>query len=307
MSLEDHLLEQNIVNCRTLNDLLQYVARLFADTDLSFGHGTDNAWDEALHLILPLLNLSLMSGDEVLNFPLFQADHQLLIAAIKLRVKARIPVPYITHQAWFLQQSFYVDPRVLIPRSPLGEWIERQFTPWCQNPAAVTRLLDIGTGSGSLAISLAHYFPQAFVDAIDASVDALQVAEQNIRNYHLEKRVQLILAHDLSKLGDERYDIVVSNPPYVAEEAWQALPPEYHHEPKMALVTEDEGLALPIQLIQEVGNYLNENGLFFLEVGYNWPALNERFPDNDWMWLTPSEGGEGIVMITKQQLDALRK
>ncbi len=286
---------------RTVGDWIQEAAQQFEAADLCFGHGTDNAWDEAVQLVMHVLKEPPDSNASVSARGVSESQAEQIVALIQERIKTRKPLPYLTHQAWFMGMPFYVDERVLVPRSPFAEWIERAFSPWIDS-ARVTRILDMGTGSGCLAIACATVFPHAIVDATDIDKEALAVAAINVSQYQLSDRVQLIQSDGFTALADRRYDVIISNPPYVGRKEMNRLPKEYRHEPKNALEADDEGLAIAIRLLKEAKNHLTEHGIFLMEVGYNAEALQARFPNVPFMWLEQERGGEGLLLLDKKQL-----
>jgi ribosomal protein L3 glutamine methyltransferase len=267
---------------------------------LYLGHGTDSYWDEAVQLVLAALRLPPTAGQEVLGQPVTDTDKKRLWDYLQQRIDERQPLPYITHQAWFMQMPFFVDERVLIPRSPIGEWIEKRFSPWVE-PDSVKRIADIGTGSGCIAIGLALAFPQARVDAVDICSDALAVAERNINDYELSSRVRAVQGDALAAL-DGQYNLIVSNPPYVpaAEEA--LLPQEYQHEPSKALYSGESGLDIVDGMLATAYNCLADGGVLVLEVGQTAVTLAERYPQLPFMWLDCEQGGEGVLLLLKEQL-----
>ncbi len=220
---------------------------------------------------------------------------------IQLRITTRKPLAYLLKQGLFNGLTFYIDERVLVPRSPLAEWIEKQFIPWI-NPESVQNILDIGTGSGCIAIHAALTFPQALVDAVDISPEALAVAAINIKRYQLEDNINLYHSNCFAALDKKKYDIILSNPPYVGEKELASLPPEYLHEPRMALHAEEEGLAIVIQIIREAKQFLSPQGILVVEVGNSEFPLTNQFPQLPFTWLELERGGQGLFLLTAEQL-----
>ena len=285
----------------TIEDWLCWVEQLLEQESVYLGHGTDNYWDEGLQLVFAAMKLPLTAGREVLAQRVEPQEQQKIMAFLEKRIDQRQPLPYITGQAWFMQMPFAVDERVLIPRSPIGEWIERRFQPWVQ-PDKVTRICDIGTGSGCIAIGLAWVFPQATVDAVDLCPAALAVAQENINAYELSSRVRCVQGDALSAVEGEQYDLIVSNPPYVPEAEEALLPDEYRHEPQKALYSGDSGLDIVDGMLANAYHHLREGGIFVLEVGQTAVTLAERYPQLPFIWLDCENGGEGVLLLEKHQL-----
>lgn len=286
---------------RTLRDFLRWGASRFAGAGLFYGHGTAGAADEAAVLIAHVLHLDLPLAPEFLDAALTVEERVAVTTLLHRRISERLPAPYLTGEAWFAGLRFAVDPRVLIPRSPIGELIENGFAPWLDdtNP---TRILDIGTGSGCIAIACALAFPQATVDAVDISQDALDVAATNVARYSLQERVRLLRSDLYQALSGERYDLIVSNPPYVPDAEYVGLPDEYRHEPQDALVSPDAGLDHPLRILRGAAAHLNDGGLLVLEVGATWPALVERLPQLPFTWVEFARGGEGVAVISREDM-----
>lgn len=280
----------------TLNTVLKQAEQSFLAAKLYFGHGTNNAWDEAVALALYVLKLppdvDASVGERVLT-PL-EKEHYLEL--VNQRITKRIPVPYLTHEAWFVYQKFYVDERVIIPRSPFGELIQNGFQPWLGD-RAVHRILDLCTGSGCIAIACAKAFENAIVDAVDISDDALAVARKNVALHDCENRVNLIHADLFSGCAEKRYDIIISNPPYVDSTEMRNLPAEYQWEPRLALAAGTDGLAIVQKILQEASKYLTEKGLLFVEVGNAEEALKNQYPDWPFTWLAFENGGQGVFLL----------
>jgi ribosomal protein L3 glutamine methyltransferase len=268
---------------------------------LYFGHGTSHPWDDMLALIFDSLALPLNSDPILLQARLTQAEKQLLIKQLSRRILDKIPVPYLTNTAYFCELPFYVDERVLIPRSPLAELIKQQFSPWVV-ATRVHRILDLCTGSGCIAIACAYAFPDALIDATDISPQALEVAAINCERHHVEETVTLIESDCWEQVPQVRYDLIVSNPPYVGAEEMETLPAEYHHEPRMALEAAAGGLALVKKILARAHNYLTEEGVLIIEVGNSQDALVDAFPHVPFVWLEFEQGGQGVFLLTCEQL-----
>jgi ribosomal protein L3 glutamine methyltransferase len=268
-----------------------------------YGHGTDNAVDEAAALVFHALNLS-HGAAAAYSKRVTATAQQRAETLLSRRIDERIPAVYLTNETWFAGLPFHVDPRVLIPRSALAELIERQFTPWI-DPARVRRVLDMGTGSGCIAVASAIAFPRAHVDAVDISKDALEVARINVRKHRLGRRVRLVESDHfdgLPNISTQTYDIIVSNPPYVGAREMRTLPPEYRHEPRIALAAGDTGLDSVRVLLREAGRYLRPNGLLVVEVGNTETAVRRAFRDLPFVWLDFERGGGGVFLLTAEQL-----
>ncbi|MBA1149027.1 50S ribosomal protein L3 N(5)-glutamine methyltransferase [Ectothiorhodospiraceae bacterium WFHF3C12] len=287
---------------KTLRDWVRWGASRFQEAGLSFGHGTDNAIDEAAALVLHSLHLPMDLNAAFWDGRLTAAESEAVLARIRRRIRERMPLPYLTHEAWFGGLAFYVDPRVLIPRSPLAELIEQGFQPWL-DPNAVHRVLDVGTGSGCIAIACGYAFPQARVDAVDNSADALEVARINVQRHHMAEQVSLHESDLFSALpAERRYDLIVSNPPYVDRDRMESLPPEYRHEPADALAAGEDGMACVHRLLAEARERLTDNGLLVVEVGATQAAVDAAYPDLPLTWLEFERGGEGVFLITAEEL-----
>ncbi len=285
----------------TPRDYLRWAVSCFNEAGLTYGHGTDNAWDDAVALILHTLHLPHHVDQSILDARLLIPERKKLYELIQLRVQKRIPVAYLTHEAWFAGLSFYVDERVLIPRSPIAELIENQFQPWI-NPYDVTTILDLCTGSGCIAIACAKTFPDAKVDASDISDHALAVAKINTLRHHVEDQVHLYQADLFEGLPAKKYDLIISNPPYVNEEEMAELPEEYHHEPALGLAAGKEGLDIALKILAKARDYLSPQGILIVEVGNSEIALAEKMQDLPFTWLEFERGGGGVFLLTANQL-----
>lgn len=286
----------------TLRDILRWATSQFNAADLFYGHGNADAFNEALQLILHSLHLPVTEFPELFaDARLTHAEKHAIADLIQRRITDRVPVPYLIHEAWFAGLPFYVDERVLIPRSPFAELIQEQFSPWLGDPDSVLNILDLCTGGGCIAIACAHAFPEAQVDAIDISTDALDVANINIEKHMLSDHVHTIQSDLWSTLDNQRYDLIVSNPPYVGADEMATLPAEYRHEPSSALEADDNGLALVEQILLRATDFLTSNGVLFVEVGNSDYAVMEKWPDIEFLWLDFERGGHGVFMLTQTQ------
>lgn len=285
----------------TPHDFVRLGSSIFTQAELFFGHGTDNAIDEAVALVLHCLNLSYDIPAYFWDTRLTRAEKKKILDAFKTRIEHRIPAAYITHQAWFAGFSFYVDERVLVPRSPLAELIEHQFEPWI-DPESVEQVLDLCCGSGCIGIATALILPQVEVDMADISTAALLVAEENIAAHGVEGRVQVVESDLFTALEGQRYDIIISNPPYVDAAEMLALPPEYQHEPALGLAAGEDGLLLVRKILAQAVNYLNPTGILVVETGFSQNALMNAYPQVEFVWLEFQRGGSGVFLLTAEQL-----
>ncbi|MCO7222681.1 50S ribosomal protein L3 N(5)-glutamine methyltransferase [Pleionea sp. CnH1-48] len=303
-NFSEHLAEAQS-ELHTIRDFLRWTCSRLDEADVFFGHGTDNPWDEAVALILPLLRLPYDCPDELMDTRLTTTEKQRLAQAIKQRVVHRVPVAYLTQQAYFCGLPFYVDERVLVPRSPIGELIERQFTPWV-DPQNVHSVLDLCTGSGCIAIACAQYFPEAFVAASDISTDALAVAEYNCQLLESE-HVCLMQSNLFDKIPEQQFDVIVSNPPYVDAEDMADLPDEFRSEPELGLAAGHDGLDLVHIMLQQAHRYLSEHGILIIEVGNSAGALEAAYPDFDFNWIEFERGGHGVFVMTAEEVKQFAK
>ncbi|EKO3571835.1 MULTISPECIES: 50S ribosomal protein L3 N(5)-glutamine methyltransferase [Vibrio] len=292
--------DEAVSELHTLQDMIRWTVSRFNAAQLFYGHGTDNAWDEAVQLILPTLYLPIDVPPHVLNSRLTGSERLRVVERVIKRINERTPIAYLTNKAWFCGLEFFVDERVLVPRSPIGELIQAQFSPWLLDKP--TRIMDLCTGSGCIAIACAYAFPEAEVDAIDISADALQVAEQNIQDHGLEQQVFPIRSDLFRDLPKEQYDIIVTNPPYVDQEDMNSLPDEFKHEPELGLAAGTDGLKLARRILANAPHYLTDNGILVCEVGNSMIHLVDQYPNIPFTWLEFENGGHGVFLLTKQQL-----
>ncbi|MFW8590148.1 50S ribosomal protein L3 N(5)-glutamine methyltransferase [Glaciecola sp. 2405UD65-10] len=288
-------------------DYIRFAMSEFNQHDVYFGHGTENPWQEAHRLVFSALALPLdiSPQEQAVFYPctLTHDERATILSWIKTRCEEGLPLPYLTQQAWFAGMPFFVDERVLIPRSPFAELIANKFSDYVSLPENPT-ILDMCTGGGCIAIALAFAFEEAQVDAVDIDSDALDVASFNIASYQLDERVFPMQSDLFSNLGEQKYDLLVVNPPYVDAEDMDDLPREYHHEPELALASGEDGLDLTLQLLKSASKHMNENAWLFVEVGNSEVNFADRFAELKVHWCELSQGGSGIFAINKAQLDA---
>jgi len=290
----------------TVRDYIRLCMSNFGEHDVFFGHGTDNAWDEAVHLVLSAIHLPWDADQTVLDARLTSAEKERVLVFIEQRVHQRVPLPYLTNEAWFAGVPFYVDERVLIPRSPIAELIDNHFAPLLRE-GPVNRILDLCTGSGCIGIACAYAFPESDVDLADLSEDALDVASINVARHELEQRVIPRQSDLFNALAGEKYDLIVSNPPYVDAEDLASMPDEYGHEPEMALGSGPDGLDITKRILREANDYLADDGLLVVEVGNSEVHLAEQYPQLPLIWLELEQGGNGVFAISAADLKAHRE
>ncbi|QWT45574.1 50S ribosomal protein L3 N(5)-glutamine methyltransferase [Azospira inquinata] len=296
------LTPSDLPELQTLRDFLRYGVSRFNQAQLFFGHGTDNAYDEAAYLLLHTLNLPLDRLEPFLDAHLTAEERQTVLSVIEQRVESRVPAAYLTHEAWLGEHRFYVDSRVIVPRSFIAELLDEQLLPWVEDPWGITRVADICTGSGCLAILAALAFPMAEVDGVDISPDALDVAQRNIADYGLEDRVHAIRSNLFAGVARQRYDLIISNPPYVNAPSMAELPPEYRAEPELALAGGEDGLDLVRILLREARDHLNPGGILVVEIGHNREALEAAYPETPFTWLETSAGDQFVFLLHREEL-----
>jgi ribosomal protein L3 glutamine methyltransferase len=287
---------------QTIRDLLRFAVSRFHEADLFFGHGSVSAYDEAAYLILHTLHLPLDRLEPFLDARLTAAELEQVLEMIERRATEKIPSAYLTREAWLGDFSFFVDERVIVPRSFIAELLREQLAPWIENPGAIRSALDLCTGSGCLAILLAYAFPNATIDAADISPGALEVAQRNVAEYNLEHQVNLIQSNLFAELGGRTYDLIISNPPYVSAEAMAALPEEYRHEPENALASGTDGLEATRTILNEAAGHLTQRGILIVEIGHNRESLERAYPEVPFTWLETSAGDEFVFLLKRDQL-----
>ena len=298
------MLELNIdevtTDLHTIADFLRWGVSRFNEADLYYGHGSDNAWDEVVNLTLFALHLPGNMDNAIMQTRLTKTEKIEVINLILRRIDERIPAAYLTNLAYFAGLPFYVDERVLVPRSPIGELIENKFSE--QITAVPARILDLCTGSGCIAIACAYAFPEAEVDALDLSDDALEVASLNIHNHELNEQVIPIKSDVFSGVPGGKYDLIVTNPPYVDAEDIGDMPDEFHHEPEMGLGCGDDGLDIVRTILAQASEHLSDEGVLICEVGNSMLHVSAEYPEVDFTWIDFEHGGLGVFKLTQQQL-----
>ncbi|BEG74485.1 50S ribosomal protein L3 N(5)-glutamine methyltransferase [Achromobacter xylosoxidans] len=286
----------------TLRDLIRYgVSRLNA-AQVALGHGSDNAWDETVYLVLHALHLPLDTLEPFLDARVLDEERNRVLDLIDRRVTERVPAAYLTNEAWLRGHRFYVDARVIVPRSPIAELLDEGLSPWVQDAQAVDSVLDMCTGSGCLAILSALAFPYAQVDAVDVSPDALEVARRNVDDYGLGDRLALRQSDLFDSLPERQYDVIVCNPPYVNSGSMDVLPQEYRHEPQLALAGGADGMDLVRRILQAAPRYLSENGVLVLEIGHERDFFEAAFPELSPVWLDTEQASDQLLLLTREQL-----
>ena len=290
----------------TVRDWLRWAVSHFEKAGLFYGHGCDNAWDEACWLVLHALHLPLDRLEPFLDATLTVAERKTVLNLLQTRIEKRTPAAYLTNEAWLGEYKFYVDERVIVPRSYFAELLREGLAPWVEDPATISAALDLCTGSGCLAILMADTFPNASIDAVDLSADALAVAERNVADYGLEDQIELIQSDVFDALSDEHgkriYDLIISNPPYVTEEAMTVIPDEYRHEPAMSLVSGSDGLDVVRRILASAADHLTDDGLLMVEVGHNAHLVEAAWPQVPFTWVDAPSGESKIFLMTRQDL-----
>jgi ribosomal protein L3 glutamine methyltransferase len=286
----------------TVRDLLRFAVSRFNQAELSFGHGSANAYDEAAYLVLHTLHLPLDLLEPFLDARLSAAEIDAVLNVIERRAAERVPAAYITQEAWMHGLRFHVDERVIVPRSFIGELLQDGLQPYVEDPEQVGAVLELCTGSGCLAILAAHAFPNADIDAVDLSAPALEVATRNVMDYRLDDRIALFEGDLYAPLAERRYDVIISNPPYVNAASMQALPAEYKHEPDMALAGGADGMDIVRRIIADARNWLTENGVLVVEIGNERENVEAAFGGLDLVWLSTSAGDDNVFLIQAADL-----
>ncbi|MDB5772320.1 MAG: prmB [Burkholderia sp.] len=289
-------------NFSTLRDMVRYAVTRFNGAELFFGHGSSNAFDEAAYLMLHSLKLPLDKLEPFLDARLLPEEIDALLKVIDRRAAERVPAAYITNEAWLGEYRFYVDERVIVPRSFIAELIPDQFSPWVSDPESVMNVLELCTGSGCLPIMLADAFPNAQVDAVDISADALAVARRNVEEYELQDRISLIESDLYANVPKKKYDLIVTNPPYVNAGSMDKLPREYRHEPQIALAGGADGMDLVRKIVAGAAQRLTKNGVLIVEVGNEREFAEAAFHDLELTWLSTSAGDDMVFLLTADQL-----
>lgn len=292
--------DEAVSELHTIQDMLRWTVSRLNAANVYYGHGTDNPWDEAVQLVMPSIFLPLDIPEDMHTARLTSSERHRIVERVIRRVNERVPVAYLTNKAWFCGMEFYVDERVLVPRSPIGELINNRFAGILQHQPA--HILDMCTGSGCIAIACAYAYPETEVDAVDISPDALAVAERNIETHGIEQWVTPIRSDLFRDLPALQYDLIVTNPPYVDEDDMADLPDEYRHEPELGLASGSDGLKLTRRILACAPDYLTDNGVLVCEVGNSMVHLMDQYPDVPFTWLEFENGGDGVFMLTKQQL-----
>ena len=296
------MFEQAQNELSTLRDLMRFSVSRFSEAGLYFGHGSDNAWDESAYLLLHTLHLPLDRLEPFMDARLTSDERAAALHIINRRITERLPAAYLTNEAWLGDCRFYVDQRVIVPRSHIAELLHEQLSPWIDDPWAVGSVLDLCTGSGCLAILAAQAFPEAHVDAVDLSPDALAVARRNVDDYQLGSRLRLVESNAFAGVAGERYDVIISNPPYVNAESMAALPEEYRREPGLALASGEDGLDFTRLILKEAAAHLNPKGVLIVEIGNNQHELEQAFPEIPFTWLDTAAGDQFVFMLHREDL-----
>jgi ribosomal protein L3 glutamine methyltransferase len=285
----------------TVGAALRYCTEMLEQSDVYFGHGTDNAWDEAVQLVMSAADLTVGTDADVMQLPLSEAAAVHVQELLQRRIREQLPLPYLTGRAWFAELEFHCDQRAIIPRSPIAELILNEFQPWYSGPGP-SHVLDLCCGGGCIGLATAYYFPEVLVDLMDIDEDALSLAQENTIQLGLADRVTIRPSDLFDALGENKYDLIISNPPYVDADDLASMPAEYHHEPERALGSGADGLDLTRRILRNAGAFLRETGLLIVEVGNSWPALEQAYPRVPFTWIEFEHGGEGVFILTAAEL-----
>lgn len=296
-------MESPINDLLTLRDWLRWAVSRFTEADLFFGHGCDNAYDEAVWLVLHALHLPPDRLGSFMDAKLTHSERQAVFNLLDQRISKRVPSAYLINQAWLGAHSFYVDDRVIVPRSYFAELLEDGMSPWLPSDMPVSNTLDLCTGSGCLAILMALAFPEAKVDAIDLSPDALKVAKRNVEHYGLQDAIELIESDLFAGVSGRRYDLIISNPPYVTAESMHSLPAEYRHEPALALAAGDDGLDIVRRILASAASQLTPDGILMVEVGHNADLVEAAFPAVPFTWIDTPSSEDKIFLLPQTLLE----
>ncbi|CAD6534836.1 50S ribosomal protein L3 N(5)-glutamine methyltransferase [Paraburkholderia sabiae] len=288
----------------TVRDVLRYAVSRFNQAGLAFGHGSSNAYDEAAYLVLHTLHLPIDLLEPFLDARLTPEEIESVLKVVERRAKDRVPAAYITQEAWMHGHRFHVDERVIVPRSFIGELLQDGLQPYVEDPEQVGAVLELCTGSGCLAILSAYAFPNADIDAVDLSAAALEVATRNVHEYQLEERIALFEGDLYAPLPERRYDVIITNPPYVNADSMKALPPEYKHEPEMALAGGADGMDIVRRIIAEARNWLTDDGVLVVEIGNERAHVEAAFGGLDLVWMSTSAGDDNVFLIQASDLPA---
>ena len=286
----------------TIRDWLRFTVSRFEESDVFFGHGTDNSYDEAVWLVMSALHLPMDTLENFVDARITEQERNHLAHLIERRITEHTPTAYLVNEAWLQGFKFYVDERVIVPRSFIAELLVSDLSPWIEYPEMIESAADICTGSGCLGILLANSFPNATIDVIDISLDAIEVANINIANYGLQEQITAIESDMFTELQGKTYDLIISNPPYVDAPSMASLPAEYQREPQLALGSGHDGLDHTHTILREASKYLNDDGLLIVEIGHNRDALLEAYPNVQFVWLEVSSGDEFVFLLSKNQL-----
>ncbi|MFK8048007.1 MAG: 50S ribosomal protein L3 N(5)-glutamine methyltransferase [Halioglobus sp.] len=294
-------LDADIEAIETMGEAIEYCAQALTNADVYFGHGTDNAWDEAVQLVLSIAGLPAHSDRSVVALLIERSQLSELQVNLTRRIEENIPLPYLTGKAWFAGLEFRCDDRAIIPRSPIAELIRKEFSPWYAGPPLRT-VLDLCCGGGCIGLASSHYLPDIKVDLADLDPSALELASENVAAMGMDDRVRVYQSDLFTALPDNRYDLILSNPPYVDSQDLRSMPAEYHREPELALGSGPDGLALTRKILASAGQYLQPSGILVLEVGNSWEALELAYPTVPFTWVEFEFGGHGVLILTAKEL-----